>query len=168
VVTAIDNAPLTDDDRFWLGRWTVGRDRQPGMEWLAADPPADQVRAMLVKFLDRYGPQTVFARVTGAYLSADPHQLFAENWPRKAARLAAACRERGDQPHADKLHAALVALMFCANCGRPLVDPLSIDRGIGPDCWGVIAPEWQTRISARLARTRDAAASQERAPDDRG
>ena len=26
----------------------------------------------------------------------------------------------------------------CGRCSRPLTDPVSIDRGIGPDCWGVI------------------------------
>ena len=141
--------PLTEDDRLWLERWKVGR--QAGMEWLATDPAPDRVRAMLVKFLDRYGPQTVFARVMGAYLDADPHQVYAENWPQKAARLAAACRERGDQPHAEKLHAALIALMFCANCGRPLNDPGSIERGVGPDCWPRIDPAWRLAIAARIA-----------------
>ena len=143
-------APLSDDDRMWLSRWTVGG--QPGMEWLAGNPGTDRVHATLVKMLDRAGPATVFARVLGEHLGVDPHQVYAENWPRKSARLAAACRERGDHPHADKLHAALVALMFCANCGRPLVDPLSIDRGIGPDCWEAIDPAWRTRINARMAR----------------
>lgn len=51
--------------------------------------------------------------------------------------------------HADKLHGALVALMFCANCGRPLEDPQSVNRGIGPDCWGRIDPAWRSSIEAR-------------------
>jgi hypothetical protein len=25
---------------------------------------------------------------------------------------------------------------FCGRCGRPLSDPVSIDRGIGPECYG--------------------------------
>lgn len=142
--------PLTDDDRMWLSRWTVGR--QPGMDWVASDPPADRVHAVLVKMLDRGGPQTVFARVLSAHLGTDPARVYAENWPRKAARLAAAWRERGDHPHAGKLHSALTALMFCANCGRPLNDPLSIDRGIGPDCWEAIDPQWRYSISRRLTQ----------------
>ena len=141
---------LTDDDKMWLSHWKVGR--QLGTEWLADNPPADRVRAMLVKMLDRGGgPKSVFARVLGDHLGADPVQVYAENWPRKAARLAADARERGDHPHADQLHAALIALMYCANCGRPLNDPVSIDRGIGPDCWQVIAPDWRNAISTRLA-----------------
>ena len=24
----------------------------------------------------------------------------------------------------------------CADCGRPLEDPESVARGVGPDCWG--------------------------------
>lgn len=141
---------LSEDDRAWLARATIGR--QPFMEWLAASPPPDKVRAMLVKFLDRYGPSTVFARVMGAHLGEDPVRLYAENWPRKAARLAEECRARGDHPHADSLQRALVALMYCANCGRPLVDPESIDRGIGPDCWERIAPDWRAAVEARTAR----------------
>jgi hypothetical protein len=148
-------APLSDDDRMWLSRWRVGK--QTGEEWLNSKPPTGQAHAILVKILDRGGTNTVFARLLGEYLGVDPVKVYAENYPRKAAKLAAAARARGDHPHADKLHAALVALMFCANCGRPLVDPLSIGRGIGPDCWEVIDPEWRTRISARLAQTREGA-----------
>ena len=141
--------PLSDDDRMWLARATVGR--QSFTDWLASDPPADQVRAMFIRLLDRGGPSTVFSRVLSARLGVDPDEVYAENWPRKAAKLAAACRERGDHPHADKLHNALIALMFCANCGRPLVDPVSIDRGVGPDCWPRIDPAWRMAIIARLA-----------------
>lgn len=140
---------LTEDDRAWLARGTIGR--KPVMEWLASDPPEGRVRATLIKFLDRGGPQSVFARVLAAHLGDDPVRLYAENWPRKAARLAEEARARGDHPHAQELHAALVALMYCANCGRPLVDPQSIDRGIGPDCWERIDPQWRQAISGRIA-----------------
>jgi len=140
---------------MWLSRWKVGR--QTGEEWLNSNPPADQAHAILVKMLDRGGTSTVFARLLSEYLDVDPVKVYAENWPRKAANLAAAARARGDHPHAGKLHAALVALMFCANCGRPLNDPLSIDRGIGPDCWEVIDPQWRDAIVGRLADTLDAA-----------
>jgi hypothetical protein len=141
---------LTDDDRAWLARWRIGK--QTFEEWLNSKPPADQAHAILVKTLDRGGTSTVFARLLGEYLDVDPVKVYAENWPRKAAKLAAAARARGDHPHAGQLHAALVALMFCANCGRPLNDPLSIGRGIGPDCWEVIDPAWRDAISARLGR----------------
>ena len=141
--------PLTDDDRMWLSRCTIGR--RPIMEWLASDPPADSVRAHLVKFLDRSNPEFAVCRVLAAHVGADPVKLYAENWPRKAAKLAEKARARGDQPHADKLQAALVALMFCANCGRPLADPVSIERGIGPDCWQRIDPQWKRAIAERIA-----------------
>lgn len=139
---------LTDDDQMWLSRCTVGG--KPIMDWLAADPPADKVRAHLVKFLDRTYPGFVACRILADHLGADPVRLYAENWPRKAAKLAGQARERGDHPHADELHAALVALMFCANCGRPLVDPVSIERGIGPDCWPRIDPQWRRSIAERI------------------
>jgi Family of unknown function (DUF6011) len=141
--------PLDDTDRMWLDRWTVGK--LTGMEWLAADPPADRVRAILIKVMDRHGTETVFARLLSDHLGVDRHALYAENWPRKASRLAAQARDRGDDPHADKLQAALVALMFCANCGRPLNDPVSINRGIGPDCWPRIDPAWRASIERRAA-----------------
>ncbi|HEX6520947.1 MAG TPA: DUF6011 domain-containing protein [Streptosporangiaceae bacterium] len=143
------SANLTDDDRRQLTRCTIGG--LPLMEWLASDPAPDRVRAHLVKFLDRGGTQMVFVRVLSAHIGADPVQVYTENWPRKAAKLAAAARERGDQPHASQFHRALVALMFCANCGRPLEDPVSIGRGIGPDCWTRIDPAWRTAIEARTA-----------------
>jgi len=46
--------------------------------------------------------------------------------------------------------------MFCANCGRPLNDPMSIDRGIGPHCWDHIDPAWHASISQRLGETEKA------------
>ncbi len=79
---------LTDDDRNWLSRCTIGG--LPILEWLTGGPPPDRVRAYLVKWLDRGGTETVFARVLGAHLGADPITLYAENWPRKAAKLAEA------------------------------------------------------------------------------
>jgi uncharacterized protein DUF6011 len=144
-----DAVPLTDDDRKWLARCTIGR--RPVMDWLATDPPADTVRAHLVKILDRAHPGFVVCRVLADHIGADPNRVYAENWPRKAAKLARSARDRGDHPHADQLHAALIALMYCANCGRPLLDPVSIERGIGPDCWERIPPQWRQSISDRLA-----------------
>ena len=132
-----------------LARWQVGRNSVP--DWLAAGPDPAKVRAMLVRALDRPNRGGAFSRALAAHLAVDLDQVYAECYPRKAARLAAECRARGDDPHAEKLHAALVALMFCANCGRPLVDPVSIDRGIGPDCWPRIDPAWRAAISERLA-----------------
>jgi hypothetical protein len=95
------------------------------------------------------------SRALAAWLGADLDQVFAEHYPRKAAKLAAESRARGDDPHAHKLHAVLVALMFCANCGRPLADPVSVERGIGPDCWPRIDPAWRESISARLVAGHD-------------
>ena len=141
--------PLTEEDRLMLSRWTVGG--RSAMAWLEDNPPAEKVHSTLVRVLDRGGPRSVFARVLAAHLGVDPVHVYAENWPRKAARLAADARTRGDRPHADQLHSALVALMFCANCGRPLDDPVSISRGIGPDCWGRIDPQWRHSISERIA-----------------
>jgi len=140
---------LNEMDLFWLGRWKVGG--RPGTEWLAGNPPADTLRASLIKWMDRAGAESVFARLLSDHLGIDRHALYAENWPRKAAKLAAAARARGEHPHADKLQAALVALMYCANCGRPLNDPVSITRGIGPDCWGQIDPTWRSSIEQRAA-----------------
>jgi hypothetical protein len=34
------------------------------------------------------------------------------------------------------------------------VDPVSIDRGIGPDCWERIEPAWRAAIEARIEATR--------------
>lgn len=142
-----------------LARWWVGtrNGRMTPREYLATAPPAHEVMPKLIRLLDRPARGGVLGRAFAAYLGTDLDTLFAEHHPRRAAKLAEECRARGDHPHADKLHAALVALMFCSNCGRPLVDPLSIDRGVGPDCWEVIDPEWRTRINARLAQTREGA-----------
>jgi hypothetical protein len=139
---------LTDDDKLWLSRVTIGR--KPVLEWLATAPPPDRVRSCLIKIMDRGDPGHVVSRLLAAHIGADPYVLYAENWPRKAARLAKKARELGNHPHAEKLHTALVALMFCASCGRPLEDPVSIDRGIGPDCWTRIDPQWKSSIAARI------------------
>ena len=109
---------------------------------------------MLVRLLDRTNGgvgSVLLGQLLADYIGADTDALYAEHFPRKAARLAAERRERGDHPHAERLHTALVRLMFCANCGRPLQDPVSIDRGIGPDCWPRIDPGWRAAIELRLA-----------------
>jgi hypothetical protein len=88
----IAGVPLSDDDRMRLARGRIGR--RSFTDWLASDPPATKVRAMLVKVLDRGGPQTVFARVLGAHLGADPARVYAENWPPEGC----APRCRGSRP----------------------------------------------------------------------
>jgi hypothetical protein len=139
---------MTDSEAAELARWKVGG--KPVPDWLASGPDPDRVRAMLIRALDRPGRGGALGRALAAYLGTDLDAVYAGHYPRKAAKLAADARARGDHPHADQLHAALVALMFCANCGRPLADPLSIGRGIGPDCWQEIDPAWRTAIEARL------------------
>ena len=140
---------LTEAEAAELARWRYGKLSIP--EWLASGPSPERLQASLVRVLDRPGRGGVFARVLADHLGADVDEVFAGHYPRKAAKLAAACRDRGEHPHANKLHAALIALMFCANCGRPLVDPVSIERGIGPDCWERLDARWREAISERLA-----------------
>ncbi len=124
--------------------------------WLASGRATpDRVRARLVRALDRPNRSGAFGRALAAHLGSDLDALYAEHHPRKAAE----CRARGDHPQADKLHAALIALMFCANCGRPLTDPVSIDRGIGPDCWEMIDPARRVAIDARTGRSEDETSS---------
>jgi hypothetical protein len=138
----------TEAEAAELARWHIGRKSVP--DWLASGPDPQRVQAMLIRALDRPNRSGALGRALAAHLGADVDEVYAQHHPRKAAQLAAECRARGDHPHADKLHAALVALMFCANCGRPLTDPESIDRGIGPDCWQTIDPNWREAIEHRL------------------
>jgi hypothetical protein len=132
------SANLKGTEATELARWHHGEQSIP--EWLASGPDRERVVEALVRVLDRPGLGGVFARVLASWLELDIDQVYASHYPRKAAWLARECRERGENPHAENLQAALVALMFCANCGRPLTDPLSADRGIGPDCWPRIDP----------------------------
>ena len=143
---------LTDAEAAELARWKVGKMSIP--EWLASGVRPERVQASLIRVFDRPRRGGVMGRVLADHLGADVDAVFTEHYPRKAAKLAKTCRERGDHPHAEKLHAALVALMFCANCGRPLADPVSIDRGIGPDCWEQIDPAWRAAICDRLSLQR--------------
>ena len=91
-MTAADAASLTDDDRRWLASCTIGR--KPIMDWLADDPPADSVRAQLIKVLDRYrsGPLNIIARVLADHLGTDPVRLYASC---ASAKLAEQARARG-------------------------------------------------------------------------
>jgi hypothetical protein len=132
-----------------LSRWRIGG--KPAPAWLAGRPDPRTVKAKLIRILDRPGRGGAMGRALARYLSADPDAVYAEAYPRKAAQLAAAARARGEDAHADKLQTLLVALMHCANCGRPLADPVSIGRGIGPDCWPRIDPAWRESIVRRLA-----------------
>jgi len=141
---------MTEDPAAELTKWKIGG--KPVREWLASDRATpDRVCAMLVRALDRPDRGGAISRALADHIGADVDHIYAKRYPRKAAKLAAECRARGDHPHADKLHTALVALMFCSNCGRPLTDPESVNRGIGPDCWQIIDPGWRDAIQRRLA-----------------
>lgn len=117
-----------------------------------------------MRALDRPNRGGALGRALAAYLGTDLDALYAERHLRRAAKPAADCHARGDHPHADELHAALVALTFCANCGRLLTDPESIDRGIGSDCWPRIDPGWRAAIESRQggAMTDERTATDER------
>jgi hypothetical protein len=140
---------VTEADQAELARWRLGG--RPVTERLAGRPDPESARAMLVRVLDRPGRGGALGRALAAYLGDDLDAIYAAHYPRKAAKLAAECRARGDDPHARALEHALVALMYCANCGRPLTDPESVERGIGPDCWPRIDPRWRAAIIARMA-----------------
>lgn len=63
---------------------------------------------------------------------------YVERSPAKAARMAAADRESGDPTRvarAELLERELAAAHRCRECGRALKDPISVERGIGPECW---------------------------------
>ena len=61
--------------------------------------------------------------------------------------------EVADSPRAQMIAGAHVT-GNCAVCGRGLTDPISLERGIGPECFGHIAPD----LRAFLAREEAAAA----------
>jgi hypothetical protein len=145
------NMTLTEAEAAELARWRHGKLSIP--EWLATNPTWDSVHASLVRALDRRGQGGVFARVLADHLRVDADNVYAENYPRKAAQLAADLRADGNTRRSDWIRESLVQLMFCANCGRPLGDPVSIDRGIGPDCWERIDPAWRASIEDRLVTT---------------
>lgn len=51
-----------------------------------------------------------------------------------AARLARSEDSADDRLAARALLVALAKAQRCRDCGRPLEDPVSIERGVGPDC----------------------------------
>ena len=55
--------------------------------------------------------------------------------PGRVARYAAYYRQRGQDDSAELLEARLVGAGRCKRCGRELSDPVSVERGVGPDCW---------------------------------
>lgn len=118
--------------------------------WLARPDP-QLASAKLVRALDQPGRGGAWGRALARYLSVDLDAVYAKAYPRKAAQVAGEARARGDDLQADKLQTVLAALEHCANCGHPLTDPLSVGRGIGPDCWEQIDPDWRESISRRLA-----------------
>jgi hypothetical protein len=54
--------------------------------------------------------------------------------PTKAALAAAYWRARDRAEVAERIEADLVRAGRCRRCGRLLTDPVSIERGVGPDC----------------------------------
>ena len=51
-----------------------------------------------------------------------------------AARWARRYRLDDQIESALRIEAALAAAGYCRSCGRPLSDPVSVARGVGPDC----------------------------------
>lgn len=139
----IDPADLAE-----LSRWRIGG--IPAPRWLAGRPDPHLAQAKLVRAIAQPDRGGAWGRALARYLSVDLDAVYAHAYPRKAADLAAEARARGDQAYAGKLETLLGALTRCANCGHPLTDPLSVRRGIGPDCWEVIGPEWRESIRQRL------------------
>lgn len=62
---------------------------------------------------------------------------YASKWPVKAAEYIARHDKEGDpdQARAAALKVALPARGCCRICGRALGKKLSVERGVGPDCW---------------------------------
>lgn len=55
--------------------------------------------------------------------------------PRKAAKFLAHHSETGEYPaKVEALRAEFPNHDRCSDCGRPLEDPASVARGVGPDC----------------------------------
>jgi hypothetical protein len=54
--------------------------------------------------------------------------------PTKLAQQAAHYRQLGLDDIADRFQEQLRTTGRCKRCGRPLTDPASIERGVGPDC----------------------------------
>jgi Family of unknown function (DUF6011) len=54
--------------------------------------------------------------------------------PVKGARIARWYRANGRTELAEAIEQELAATGRCRICGRPLSDPVSVERGVGPDC----------------------------------
>jgi hypothetical protein len=54
--------------------------------------------------------------------------------PTKLAQQAAWHRSHGHDDIAERLETWLTRDKRCKRCGRPLTDPESLERGVGPDC----------------------------------
>jgi hypothetical protein len=119
-----------------LYRCTVNR--RPIREWLADATPADG-RALLVRAIKRRGLGPYQHAIAEA-LDLDAAQVFAVEFPHRAAKAARIAREHGDAETADRIARWLIAGGNCAHCGRPLADPESVNRGVGPDCWARLGP----------------------------
>lgn len=50
-------------------------------------------------------------------------------------RTSPAAQPLTDEERRERLREQRRALGVCSECGRGLTDPLSVSRGIGPDCW---------------------------------
>lgn len=61
--------------------------------------------------------------------------------------------EFGGSPHAQMTAGARLTGM-CAVCARGLTDPLSLQRGVGPECWSAFSSDQQDRLADLVAKER--------------
>ncbi|MDQ3641790.1 MAG: DUF6011 domain-containing protein [Actinomycetota bacterium] len=81
--------------------------------------------------------------------TTETHRRFAVRCPAKAARYLARMQsdvDRVGELEARRLTAAMAGLRaglqssaHCLRCGKSLIDPTSVARGVGPDCWTAAA-----------------------------
>jgi hypothetical protein len=60
--------------------------------------------------------------------------------PKRAAMVARYYRAQGRDDDAQVLEDYNVSRGFCRCCGRRLTNPVSVARGIGPECWAKQPP----------------------------
>ena len=139
---------LDDEWRAKVALRQAQKDVDHYRERAAAAPPGQSGHALYL--LQYHEARLPPLQQSCAELKADCDQ-YRQRQDRLGELIKRRVAEFAGDPYAQMIAGARVT-GNCGMCGRGLTDPLSLERGIGPECFGKIAPQLRAHLVERQGK----------------